>query len=78
MKLLFCSSFKKKNQKKNLPRGFTHVFYAPPPESLQLRETSFLIDPCRGYNSVDIAEAKRSPPSKRSEYTNEAFHIREN
>lgn len=51
----------------NSPHRFTQV--------LRLWETSFLIDPCRSYGSVDISKAKHSLPSKRSEYTNEAFHI---
>lgn len=47
-------------------------------QTLRLWETSFLIDPRRSYSSVDISKAKRSLPSKHSEYTNEAFHICEN
>lgn len=60
------------------------MFSNPPPrpnrftQVLQLWETSFLIDPCCSYSSVDISKAKRSLPSKHSEYTSEAFHICEN
>lgn len=77
IKLLFCSSLgKKKNPEvEHMFSKLPHHGFA---QALWLWETSFLIDPCRSYSSVDISKAKRSLPSKCSEYTNEAFHICEN